>query len=75
MTNGKALKSICELHSKEVIFAAAIQAISMILDKPANVIVASAMSKDTRTVALSLMLEILDRKGIFLDSTITGKAV
>ena len=74
-TNGDQIKSICELHTKETIFAAAIQAIAGMLIKPETVIITSALMRKPQTVALGLMVEILDKQGIILDKITSGREV
>ena len=66
MRNGEVVAAICEQHDKEVIFAAAVQAISLL---------AAGMSQPKQIhmdYAMGLMQFILDKNGLELASIIAN---
>ena len=65
MRNGEIAKAICELHSKETIFAAAIQAIAITACKGKPTI-------ESMDYAMGLMQFILDKNGLELASIIAN---
>ena len=65
MRNGEIAKAICELHSKETIFAAAIQAIAITACKGKPTI-------ESMTNALGLMQYILENVGLEIASIIAA---
>ena len=57
MNNGKIIEAICEQHSKEVIFGAAVQVIAIIL-------AGGEYTKDHLYTGIDLMQEFLDSNGV-----------
>lgn len=66
MTNGQKIAAYCELHSKEVIFAAAIISISRALKNDPAIMLAKIIGGNAGDIALTLMKVTLDTNGIEL---------
>ena len=67
MRNGEVARAMCEQHSKDVIFAAAIQAISLVL---------AGMKKPSQSqmdFAMYLMQQILDINGLEIATVIAAE--
>ena len=67
MRNGEVARAMCEQHSKDVIFAAAIQAISLVLAGMKN------PSQSQMDLAMNLMQQILDINGLEIAAIIAAE--
>ena len=67
MRNGEVASAMCEQHSKDVIFAAAIQAISLVLAGMKN------PSQSQMDLAMDLMQQILDINGLEIAAIIAAE--
>lgn len=67
MRNGEVARAMCEQHSKDVIFAAAIQAISLVLAGMKN------PSQSQMDLAMYLMQQILDINGLEIAAIIAAE--
>lgn len=67
MRNGEVARAMCEQHSKDVIFAAAIQAISLVLAGMKN------PSQSGMDLEMYLMQQILDINGLEIAAIIAAE--
>ncbi len=71
--NSQRVRTICEMHSKEVIFGAAMIALHFAMRKPELCLAMQALpNSEGYELAYQILTTVLDKRGVGLNEIITG---